>query len=345
LFPTATDFLSLSLAFAIPFLVVLSLTPRYTRFLAKRGMVVEDVHKVGAPKVPSPAGPLLILSLVVGEVVEFVVSPSILPLVVAAVVLIAGLVGLVDDLYVLGGKAKPLLLILAGVPVVVAELFNPTVYSSRLYFPLFFGPTGEHITIFSILILASMPIVANAYNMMDSFNGEISGFTFLTSLALIFGIGLRVFTSPSLAIARLAVAIPLAAVSLAFYIFNRYPSKVFDGDSGALAFGAMYAVVAVTGGVEFAAIVAIVPAILNSFYILSSVKGFVERRKMDARPTYLGEDGILHASKEPSAPTTLVRMLLFNGPLSEKGLVREILLLTAFACLLSAVTSFLTWVI
>ena len=342
--PTSTDLLSLSLPFAVPFLIVLSLMPRYTRFLAKRGTVVEDVHKVGAPKVPSPAGPLLILSLVVGEVVEFALSPTILPLVIAAVVLVAGVVGLVDDLYVLGGKAKPLLLILAGVPVVVAELYNPTVYSSRLYFPLF-GPTGEHFTIFSILILASMPIVANAYNMMDSFNGEISGFTFLTSLALIFGIGLRVFTSPSLATERLAIAVPLAAVSLAFYIFNRYPSKAFDGDSGALAFGAMYAVVAVTGGVEFAAIVAIVPAILNSFYILSSVRGFVERRKMDARPTYLGEDGLLHASKEPSAPTTLVRMLLFDGPLSEKELVREILLLTAFACLLSAVTSILTWVI
>jgi len=317
--------------------------PRYTRFLAKRRMVVEDVHKVGAPKVPSPAGPLLILSLVVGEVVEFVIFPTILPLVIIAVALIAGLVGLIDDLYVLGGKTKPLLLIFAGVPVVAAQLATHSVYVSRLYFPLF-GPTGEHFTIFSVLVLASMPIVANAYNMMDAFNGEISGFTFLTSLALIFGIGLRVFTS-SFATGRVAIAIPLAAVSLAFYIFNRYPAKVFDGDSGALAFGAMYAALAVTGGVEFAAIIAIVPAILNSFYILSSVRGFVERRKMDARPTYLGEDALLHASQEPSAPSTLVRMLLFDGPLPEKELVREILLLTGFACILSAATSFLTWVI
>ena len=125
--PTARDLLSLSVAFAVPFLIVLSLMPRYTRFLAKRGMVVEDVHKVAAPKVPSLAGPLLILSLAVGEVVQFAISQTILPLVIIAVVLIAGLVGLFDDLYVLSGKAKPLLLILAGVPLVVAELFNPTV--------------------------------------------------------------------------------------------------------------------------------------------------------------------------------------------------------------------------
>src|SRR5437870_12775984 len=100
-----------------------------------------------------------------------------------------------------------------------------------------------------------------------------------------------------------------------------------------------------TGGFNYAAIITILPAILNSFYILSSVRGFVERRKMDARPTYLGEDALLHASKEPSAPSTLVRMLLFDGPLSAKELVRQMLLLTAFAGLLSPATSIRTWLI
>ncbi len=314
------------------------------KLLLRKGMLAGDVHKAGSPSIPSPAGPLLILALVVGEIVGLITFGTILPLVVIAVVLIACLIGLVDDLFVLGGKLKPILLISAGLPIVVTQLIGPSVYVSRLYFPLFI-PTAEHFTIFSILILASMPIVANAYNMMDSFNGEISGFTFLTSAALIFGISLRIYASPTFGIARVAVAVPLAAVSLAFHFFNRYPAKLFDGDSGSLAFGATYASLAVIGGVEFAAIVAIVPAILNSFYILSSVRGFVERRRMNARPTYLGEDGLLHASHEPSAPSTLVRMLLFDGPLSEKALVRGILSLTAFACFLSAVTSLLTWVV
>jgi UDP-N-acetylmuramyl pentapeptide phosphotransferase/UDP-N-acetylglucosamine-1-phosphate transferase len=342
--PNPTDFLGASLAFVIPFLIVVALLRPFMGFLAKRGMMVEDVHKLSARKVPSPAGPLLFSALLAGEAIAFVIYRTTLPLVVAAVILIAGLLGLLDDLYVLGGKTKPLLLVIAGVPVLMGELLDSTVYTSRLYFPLF-GATGEHFTIYSILVFASMPIVANAFNMMDAFNGEISGFTSLASLALIFGIGLRVFTSQSYSAARLAVAVPLAAVSLGFYLFNRYPSRVFDGDSGALAFGAMYAVLAVTGGVEFAAVIAIVPAILNSFYILSSVRGFVERRKMNARPTHLGDDGLLHASTDPSAPSTLVRMLLFDGPLPEKSLVREILLLTAFACVLSAATSVLTWVI
>jgi len=339
-----TDLLGLTVVFLVPLLVVLALLPSFMRVLVRRGMVVDDVHKARSSKVPSPGGPLLILGLVVGEGLGFLLFRTTLPLVVMAVVLIAGLIGLVDDLYVLDGKVKPLLLVLAAVPVVGTQLIQHSVYVSRLYFPLF-APTGEHFTTFSILILASMPIVANAYNMMDAFNGEISGFTFLTSLALIFGVALRAYTSPGFQVARVAVAIPLAAVSLALHFFNRYPAKVFDGDSGALPFGAMYAALAVIGGVEFAAIVAIVPAILNSFYILSSVRGFVERRKMNSRPTYLGEDGLLHASQEPSAPSTLVRMLLFDGPLPERKLVRDILSLTAFSCFLSGITSFLTWVI
>jgi len=340
----AIDLLGLSLTFIIPFSLVLLLSPPFTKVLLKKGMVAADVHKVGSPKIPSPAGPLLVLAITIGETLVFIVFGTVLPLVLIAVVLIASLIGLVDDLYVLGGRAKPFLLIFAGLPIVGAQLISPSVYVSRLYFPLF-SPTGEHFTIFSILILASMPIVSNAYNMMDAFNGEISGFTFLTSLALVFAVALRAYVSPTFGVARVALAVPLVAVSLAFHFFNRYPSRLFDGDSGSLAFGAMYAALAVIGGVEFAAIVAIVPAILNSFYILSSVRGFVERRKMNARPTYMGDDGLLHASREPSAPTTLVRMLLFDGPLSEGSLVRGILSLTAFACFLSAVTSFLTWVV
>ena len=93
-----------------------------------------------------------------------------------------------------------------------------------------------------------------------------------------------------------------------------------------------------------AAVIAIVPAILNSFYILSSVWGFVERRKM-SRPTYIGEDGRLYAAEDPAAPITLVRLILLAGPRSEEGLVKDIVVLTLVSCILSVVISVLTWVV
>ncbi len=343
MFPGLADLLALSATFLASILTVTVLMTPYIKFLLRRNRVVDDSHKPGGVHVPSPAGPLLAFALIVGELVAFLLYHSLLPLVLIFVILISSLIGLADDVFVLGGRLKPFLLLLAATPIVLGQLFGGGIYVSKVFFPLF-RPTSEHFTIYTLLILAALPIVSNAYNMMDAFNGEISGFTALTSLAVAVGIGLRAYSQARYSLDHLAIALPLVAVSLGFYVFNRYPSRVFDGDSGSLAFGAMFASLAILGGVELAAVVAIIPAILNSFYILSSVGGFVERRRMSARPIRVGEDGLLHPAESAGAPTTLVRMILLGGPLPEKDLVRTILVLTGFAFFLSVLTSVLTWV-
>ncbi len=332
----------LSLAFLVPFFFTLGSMPPYLRWLVRKGKVSDDAHKSPPTKVPEPAGPVLFLGALAGELFIFLVTHSLLPVAIILSTAVAFAVGLADDLYVLGGKTKPLLLVFAGVAFAGVVIIKPDLYTPVLFFPLL-NNTSPHFTIFTILTVAAFPIVSNAFNMMDSFNGEISWFTLLTSLALMVGVALRtVFAGFS--VIRLEAVMPLVAVSLVFLLFNRYPSRAFDGDSGSLMFGAMFAGLAVMGGVEMAAVVAIVPAILNSFYTLSSVRGFVERRRMKTRPTYLGEDGKMHASNDRSSPTTLIRLILLSGPLTEQELVRDIVKLTAIACLLSVAISVLTWV-
>jgi UDP-N-acetylglucosamine--dolichyl-phosphate N-acetylglucosaminephosphotransferase len=294
--------------------------------------------------IPSPAGPLLICALVVGEVIVFALYRSMIPLVMIGVILIAGLIGFLDDMRSLSGKVKPTLLILAAVPILLGQRIYPGLYNPSLYFPLF-TTTGTHFIIYGILILASIPVLSNSFNMMDAFNGEISGFTLITSVALVLAIILRAAVFPNYSIVRLAIAVPLVSVSLAFFFYNRYPSRIFDGDSGSLTFGAMYAALAFIGGVEFAALVAVIPAIMNSFYILSSVKRIVEHREIRVRPTFLREDGKLQATNDPVAPTTLARMLLLDGPLSEKQIINRVFGLTIFSSLLDILTSILTWLI
>ena len=332
----------LSLAFFIPFLFTLGSLPPYLRWLVRKGEVSDDAHKSPPTKVPEPAGPVLFLGALAGELFVFLLSRSLVPVAIILPTAVAFAIGLADDLYVLGGKTKPLLLVLAGLVFAGVVAVEPTLVTPVLFFPLL-NNTSPHFIIFTILSVAAFPVVSNAFNMMDAFNGEISWFTLLTSLALLAGVALRTaFTGFS--ILRLGTILPLVAVSGVFLLFNRYPSKAFDGDSGALMFGAMFAGLAMTGGVEIAAIIAIVPAILNSFYTLSSVRGFVERRRMKSRPTYLGGDGRMHASDDPGAPTTLARLILLSGPLTEPELVKDIGKLTAVACLLSVVISVLTWV-
>jgi UDP-GlcNAc:undecaprenyl-phosphate/decaprenyl-phosphate GlcNAc-1-phosphate transferase len=341
--PTFAEAALLLLPFFLPLLLLLIAVPPYLRVLVRRGLVVDDVHKKPPTKVPSPLGPVLFAGAVAGEAVAYVCFPSMVPLALIGVVTIAFAVGMVDDFSVIGGRAKPLLLLFAGVPLVLSIFVQPDLYEPHIVFPIL-GPSAEHFAIYTVLVLVAFPVVANAFNMMDAFNGELSSFTLLTSLALLFGVALRWAFFPGFSPSRVAATLPLVAVAAAFLLFNRYPSKAFDGNSGSLLLGTLFAALAVVDGVEMAAIIALVPAILNSFFTLSSVRGFVERRSMRARPTYIGEDGLLYASTDRSAPNTLVRLILLGGPLAEKDLVRSVAVLTGVACLLSGAISVLTWV-
>ena len=342
--PNTGDIIPLLVAIFLPFLVVFALMPRYISYLRGKGRLTNDAHKGPEVRVPTPAGPLLMAAVVLGELGVWAYYGSILPLVVVGSVLIAGLIGLYDDLKGLGGVVKPALLVLSGGVVVLAHFLYPGVYDARLYFPLF-TYTGTHYIIFALIVLASVPVASNAFNMLDAFNGEISGFTAIVSASLVLAIILRAVEDPSTTPTTIAIAIPLLSVSLAFYYFNRYPSRIFDGDSGSLMFGAMYVVLSIVGGVEIAALVALIPAVLNSYYILSSVRGLVERKQMTTRPTHVGQDGRLYAATEEAAPTTLARMVLLGGPLGEKELVNQILLICGFAAVLSVVTSAMTWLL
>ena len=334
----------LLLSFAVPLVAVLAGLPPFLRYLIRNGWTSDDAHKTLQTKVPEPAGPVLFLAALVGEIVVAIGFNSWVPVAVSLGAGVAFAVGLADDLFVLGGKTKPLLLLFAGLAFAGIVVIIPDLYQPVITFPIL-GDTAPHLTIYTVLAVVAFPVVSNAFNMMDAFNGEISWFTLLTSLALLVGVSLHGAYASGFSLARVGATLPLVAVAGGFLLFNRYPSRAFDGDSGSLMFGAMFAGLAITGGVEIAAIIAIIPAILNSFYTLSSVRGFVERRRMPSRPTYIGSDGLLYPSTEPGAPNTLARLVLLAGALSEKDLVRDLIYLTLVACLFSVAISVLTWVI
>ncbi len=342
--PPGLDLAAFVLAFALPCVVVFAFMPRYLDMLRSRGRVATDVHKSELTKVPTPAGPLLIAAIVVGEIAVYLIHESTIPVVAIEVTLVAGAIGLYDDLKGLGGIVKPVLLAGAAVPLLVEEQVHHTLYTGSLAFPVF-GSTGTHFIIFAVLIIAAMPVSANAFNMLDAFNGEISGFTALVSVALVAGIFMEGLSSSNFDWVRVSAVAPLLAVAVSFYYYNRFPARAFDGDTGSLAFGALYAALAIMGSVEVAAVVALIPAVLNSYYILYSARGLVEHKQMKARPTYLGEDGKLHAAEQEKAPTTLVRMILLGSPSDERQVVQVILTLTVFACVLSVLTSALTWLV
>ena len=105
--------------------------------------------------------------------------------------------------------------------------------------------------------------------------------------------------------------------------------------------GAMYGAIAIVGGVEIIAAVALLPAIINSFLFLSSVRRIVEHRQIQGKPVEHTEDFRLKATNEKKAPVTLVRLILAGGPMSEKQVGHVIFKLTLFSGILAVITSLL----
>jgi UDP-N-acetylglucosamine--dolichyl-phosphate N-acetylglucosaminephosphotransferase len=97
----------------------------------------------------------------------------------------------------------------------------------------------------------------------------------------------------------------------------------------------MYGAVAIAGSSEIIGVIALLPAVMNSFLFLASVKRIVEHREVKARPTILTDDFKLAASNDSTAPATLVRLIVVDRPLGEREIGYQIFKLATFTALLA----------
>ena len=286
------------------------------------------MNKKESIMVARPGGISIILGIIVSEIVlyGFFQLNEILAIIITTTA--AFLIGYVDDRKVMGGWFKPVTLVIAALPIIFLGA-----YDSSLTFPLF--GNVEIPLLYIGLIIFMIPITGNTINSIDVLNGVASGFMVIASFTL--SICLFILENYEIAI----VSLPLGFVSLAFYKYHKIPSKIFPGDSGALTFGAMYGVIAIIGGVEIIAAIILLPAIINSFLFLSSVKRIVEHRQITGKPVEHTDDFKLKATNDKTAPVTLVRLILAGGPLSEKQVGFEIFKLAIFSGILAIITAFM----
>jgi UDP-N-acetylglucosamine--dolichyl-phosphate N-acetylglucosaminephosphotransferase len=313
---------------AIAFVAVYVITPYLIKLLTKRQMVVKDYNKESITMVARPGGPSILAGILASELTLYAIFPSNAILVIMITTSLAFLVGFADDRKVLGGWFKPLALAVSALPIILFGM-----YDSHLAFPLFGSVKIPEL--YLGLIVFIIPVMGNTINSIDVLNGVASGFMTISGFTLT--ICLVIVHQYDIALASL----PLGFVSLAFYKYHKIPSKIFPGDSGALTLGAMYGTLSIVGHVEIIAAIALLPAVINSFLFLSSVKRIIEHRQIKANPTRLTSDFKLMASTDKSAPVTLVRLILANGPLTEKQVGFVIFRLGLFSAALAIITSFM----
>ena len=315
------------IAIVVAFFSVYGLTPIVIRTLEKRNITVVDVNKKQKTMVARPGGLSIIVGIESSLIILYVFFPISEILAVILTTFFAFIVGLIDDKKTMGGWFKPLALAFCAAPILLLGA-----YDSNLSFPLF-GSVSIPL-LYMALVVFMIPIMGNTINSIDVLNGVASGFITIASFAL--SISLFILQNYEVAI----VSLCLAFSSLAFYKYHKFPSKIFPGDSGAITFGAAYGGVAIIGGVEVIAAIAILPAIINSFLFLSSVKKIVEHREIKNPVTHT-DDWKLQSTSENKAPITLVRLLIAKKPLTEKQIGTEIFKLAIFSGILAIITAFM----
>ncbi len=315
--------------FSTGFIVSIVCLPVIMRRMRGLGIVGHDAHKKDKPLVPEMGGIAILIGLSVSLLVGVILIPTKSDLLVSfwGTVVIAGIIGAIDDLKPLNAKVKPFLTLFACIPILLMRTYTPSIV-----FPII---GGTRLTmVYPFLIPIVMAVTSNAVNMMDPFNGVMAGTSSIITLTLI--ASAIIFGSRD----AIILSCMLLGALLAFFYYNRYPSRVFSGDVGSLSVGAALGAIAIIGRLEVVAVVAFMPQIMNAFYGLSTIGRLYERREVN-RPVKVLEDGRLMASADPKAPLTLARFILARGPLHEYEATIIFITLSAISGLLALITAYM----
>ena len=179
-------------------------------------------------------------------------------LVLLTVVMLASGIGLIDDLigWRKGGLSKTfriLSLVIAAIPLMVINAGKSTVALP------FLGPVDIGLIYTFIFIPIGVAGAANGMNFLAGFNGLEAG----QGVLLISALGLVAFFTGSSWLAL--VSLIMIAALIAFLFFNFYPAKIFPGDSGTYAIGALVATIAILGNFERIAVFFFIPSIIEAF--------------------------------------------------------------------------------
>jgi phospho-N-acetylmuramoyl-pentapeptide-transferase len=218
---------------AVSFVIALALYPPFIRVLRrwKSGQVIQaELPESHQKKAGTPTGGGILfatLAILGGLLAALAGHAGALPVVIALIA--GGAIGLVDDLSKLRRGA-------IGI-------------AARLKFPIeiavaipvaWIALDGQSLWWLPVAILAVVAS-ANAVNITDGMDGLAGGLS-------VIAVGTFALFIPGAPAGEKAAALTLCGALLAFLVFNRYPARVFMGDTGALAIGSALAAMAIQQG-------------------------------------------------------------------------------------------------
>ncbi|HYM39085.1 MAG TPA: UDP-N-acetylglucosamine--dolichyl-phosphate N-acetylglucosaminephosphotransferase [Thermoplasmata archaeon] len=274
----------------------------------------KDLNKPDKPLVPEMGGLGVMLGFYIGVTILVVFSdpadaPA-RPYFYAALLasLGAGVVGLLDDMFGLRKRTKALL------PFILALPLGAAVYQTGDVYLL-----GLNIGVIMVVAVATgITSAANAANMLEGLNGLGTGLmiimtTTMIALSSLIGSSEGAF-----------LLFPLLGSLLAFLWYNRFPARVFPGDSMTLFAGATIAAAAIVSSPSMKTLAALLFLPMIAEFVLKARLGF--RGENFGR---LGSDGKLH---HEGSVESLTHIVMRHRPMEEWRVVAILWSVEAILC-------------
>jgi len=254
-------------AIFISFFCTFLVMPFWIKKAKQIGLVWEDMNKPKQLKnVAGSGGLIVVFGFIIGVLLyiaiktfyfqnDGIINSYIFSLIL--VVLLSCIVGLTDDLFGwqhggLSIRSRILIVLFAAIPLMVINVGN-----SNIILP-FIGDTNLGLIYPLLIIPIGILGATTTFNFLAGYNGlEASqGIIILSALAYV-----TYLTGNSW---LTIISLCMIASLFAFYIFNRFPAKVFPGDVMTYSVGALIAGIAILGNIEKIAIIFFLPYILET---------------------------------------------------------------------------------
>jgi UDP-N-acetylglucosamine--dolichyl-phosphate N-acetylglucosaminephosphotransferase len=273
--------LTVLIAIILAFAIVILALPNTIRILKEKGIMGIDVHKPNTPEVAKGGGFVFLFAIVTSLLIvigittfqDQEVDTGLLAALVS--ILLAGMIGLLDDNLDFRNRTKIALPMIASIPMMVMQVGTTT-----MSIPLI-GTVDLGVLYPLVVIPLMMTFIIDSTNMYGGMNGLEAGLSTINSAALILYVILLSLVDGTETTQALldsgVVAGALLGASLAFLIFNWYPAKILPGDVGRLPIGAAIAAALILGNMDRLAIFLYAPFALN--FILYILYRLYVRRK------------------------------------------------------------------
>jgi len=252
--------LFLIISLILSFLLTLFFIPIWIKKAKNAGLVGKDIHKKSKEEIAESGGVAVLFGFVLGilfyvaiNTFYFNSAENLIEIfALLSSLLIISFIGLIDDILGwkigLNKKTRLFFLAIAAIPLVVINAGESSMMGIEfgLLYPLFFIPLG--------VVGASA-----TFNFLAGYNG------LETSQGVIILFALAIITSFTGNLWLSFICLIMMACLLAFYVFNKYPAKVFPGDVLTYSVGALIAIVTILGNIEKIAVFFFIPYILEVF--------------------------------------------------------------------------------